>query len=463
MILENLFATRSAPGCAMVLERAVLQTAGAISEHACRHSSPEGTGRQDPGIWQWEEVAGRLLVAQRWWRHPPDPGLPCPLSLCSRRRHGPASMVDHMLPVDENFSPPKCAVGYLAGRREYHVLPSPLSEDDSDASSPCSCASPDSQALCSCYGGGPGAEGQDSILDFLLSQATLNGAGGEAWGPWRRAPTTAKGEHFYFPKCPLGDPDDVPRPFQPTLEEIEEFLEENMEPEVKETLEDAGKDSEACGQLLAGPHRARECRASPPGGAGAQGPSGGPVPVLLQIQPVPVKQESGSGPASPGQASENVKVAQLLVSIQGQTFALVPQVAPSCSSSLSSKFVRIAPVPIAAKPVGSGALGPGPAGLLVGQKFPKNPAPELIKMHKCTFPGCSKMYTKSSHLKAHLRRHTGEKPFACTWPGCGWRGTSCVHRCLWARGPGPCFLPGHRELCVGAREDHAAGTPACTG
>lgn len=50
---------------------------------------------------------------------------------------------------------------------------------------------------------------------------------------------------------------------------------------------------------------------------------------------------------------------------------------------------------------------------------PSNSDPAKKKVHICHFPGCKKVYGKTSHLKAHLRWHSGERPFVCNWLFCG--------------------------------------------
>lgn len=391
-----------------------------------------------------------------------------------------------------SLAQPACQLNDMVTDFDYQVMPSPFSEDDmSESSSPRSCSSPDSQVLSSSYGSNSSMESQDSILDHLLSQASLGGTSHALvesvepiqvstflWDSRRDEPSKrepVKEESFDFLAWSTVETDKELRgSFQATLEEIEEFLEENMEAvQMKQELQEGcqrlgGGLEESLGLDIglewctdASPELKREQEAQtsdqtvptarlvsadskPPSVNRIHEPSteskstpanekstdkgsdSGEMPVVLQIQPLQIKQEptvtAVAQPPQPATASD-IKIAQLLVNIQGQTFALVPHILPITSLNIASKFVRIAPVPIAAKPLGLGdsSASQGSGIIVGGQKFLKNPVTDLIKMHKCTFPGCTKMYTKSSHLKAHLRRHTGEKPFACNWQGCGWR------------------------------------------
>ncbi|XP_062858394.1 Krueppel-like factor 11a [Trichomycterus rosablanca] len=97
---------------------------------------------------------------------------------------------------------------------------------------------------------------------------------------------------------------------------------------------------------------------------------------------------------------------------QGTVMLVVPQSsvssAPPCQQNVvtvgNTKLLPLAPAPV--------YMPSGHSGATTHADFSRR------RNYVCSFPGCKKTYFKSSHLKAHLRTHTGEKPFSCHWEGC---------------------------------------------
>nr|XP_006010976.1 PREDICTED: Krueppel-like factor 15 [Latimeria chalumnae]XP_006010977.1 PREDICTED: Krueppel-like factor 15 [Latimeria chalumnae]XP_014353156.1 PREDICTED: Krueppel-like factor 15 [Latimeria chalumnae] len=285
-----------------------------------------------------------------------------------------------------------------------------LEENESDASSPRSCSSPDSQDSGSLSSSPP------QEMGFLLSSL------GKEQGMLQQ---TIYEAHLKLPDFGSTLSSD----FIPTLEEIEEFLKENMDTikegltenqpigaklEFKSEVNLVDSSSKPSGQPALSTVASKGHSPVQEEAANISGvmTTVGSIPVILQFQPIQLASGSQASQTGVG----NLKIAHLIIDVQGQNFTILPQIIQNPVINVDPKYVKIAPLPIAVTP---GSIAHG-LGVMSSQKLPKT-SPSIIRVHKCTHPGCDKMYTKSSHLKAHFRRHTGEKPYICTWPDCGWR------------------------------------------
>ncbi|XP_039767756.1 Krueppel-like factor 10 isoform X2 [Ornithorhynchus anatinus] len=164
-----------------------------------------------------------------------------------------------------------------------------------------------------------------------------------------------------------------------------------------------------------GPSQPKSVLVSPPAVSTSGVP---PMPVLCQMVPQMVPLPSTTNPVVTAVVpntppSQQPALCQPVVFMGTQVpkgavmFVVPPPIVPNTKPPVMSpngtKLSPIAPAP-----------GFAPSAAKVIPQIDTS----RIRSHICSHPGCGKTYFKSSHLKAHMRTHTGEKPFSCSWKGC---------------------------------------------
>uniref|UniRef100_A0A672ZMD8 Krueppel-like factor 11 n=1 Tax=Sphaeramia orbicularis TaxID=375764 RepID=A0A672ZMD8_9TELE len=130
-----------------------------------------------------------------------------------------------------------------------------------------------------------------------------------------------------------------------------------------------------------------------------------PVQVQTQAGPKPILPQSSSGFPPPLLVGSAVPQGTVMFVVPQPPVSQTPQGPQTVVTLGNTKLLPLAPAPVY-MPTGAGGGGASQA------DFSRR------RNYVCNFPGCKKTYFKSSHLKAHLRTHTGEKPFSCHWEGC---------------------------------------------
>lgn len=128
-----------------------------------------------------------------------------------------------------------------------------------------------------------------------------------------------------------------------------------------------------------------------------------PVQVQTQGGPKPILPQSPPSFAQPLLVGSAVPQGAVMFVVPQPPVSHPPQGAQTVMTLGNTKLLPLAPAPV--------FMPSGAAGGTSQADFSRR------RNYVCNFPGCKKTYFKSSHLKAHLRTHTGKrqkKTFLCS-------------------------------------------------